>query len=99
MHFFRDKKMPLDFMCIGAVANYQASKAIVQFRQLIFDGDMGFDIDVVPLRYLTITEDETGKKEEKDCFVWRVTYIQCNDLSKGLYEFARCRHVATTDVQ
>lgn len=75
-----DQDKVVELVCIGANANHQASKAMGVLRDSILTkaGVGKVEVAFIPLRYKTVTVSE-GKPHEKDCNVWRMVVIQCED--------------------
>jgi hypothetical protein len=75
--FLRAGCLKVEFLCIGANANQQASKAMGVFMSLV-ERDRDFDGRTVafqPLRFQTETTDLEGRKMIKDCMVWRTLLV------------------------
>ena len=80
-YFFLQQNKQVDFFCIGANANQQATKSMGVFLQLVNRDDAykkaGLSVAFQPLRFKTITKDATTQQEEeKDCTVWRTFLVQ-----------------------
>ncbi len=69
----------IEFFCIGANANQQATKAMGVFRFAVAANLNFKDIDIAfqPIRFLTYLQDRTTSKErEMDATVWRTVIVQ-----------------------
>jgi hypothetical protein len=68
----------IDFMCIGANANHQATKGMSVFCYMV-DQNMKGKLTVAfkPLRFQTeTTHPVTGEKKLKDCTIWRTLLFE-----------------------
>ena len=78
-HFLERGITPIDFFCIGANANQQATKAMGVFSYMTKNYD-GLEIAFQPLRFMVETIDPTSQQKElKDAIVWRCVLL---DLRK-----------------
>lgn len=91
-HYFHRGITPIDFFVIGANANQQAMKAMGVFKfraeeesRLADKGECPlFTISFAPLRFHTVTENETTHEEkEKDAVVWRTVITPNTDTTNG----------------
>ena len=73
----RDRDL-IEFLCIGANANQQATKAMWSFRQSVLNSPQlpkGTDVAFVPFRVAV----QIGDKE-KDATAWRVLLLQHDQI-------------------
>lgn len=76
-HYLLRRNFPIDFMCIGANANQQATKAMGVFRYMVEHDPSMSNIGVAfqPFHYKTVTHDTTGDRE-KSVTVWRTLIFE-----------------------
>lgn len=74
IHYLEQGNFPIDFMCIGANANQQATKAMGVFSHIVKTSESfkGMEVAFQPLMFTTETEDPlTKEKKDKSATVWR----------------------------
>jgi hypothetical protein len=77
--FLRQGVSPIDFMCIGANANQQATKAMGIFRTNVLRSEQHKEMDLAfqPLLFRTHTEDaQSHEKKDKSVTVWRTMIVE-----------------------
>lgn len=76
MHMLRSRTLPVDFLCIGANANQQASKTLGVFMLLTEQELPGTSLAFKPLRFMVSVKDAvTGEEKDKDAMVWRTVFL------------------------
>ncbi len=81
-HYLVDKKVPVDFMFIGANAGNQAVKAISILKNMLSGSTSGVSSVLIdPLHVSTVVDDTSGKTE-MDAVVLRVLVIRDDMYSK-----------------
>ena len=73
-HYLQHGLSPIDFMCIGANANQQATKAMGVFRHIVENSEDFKTVEVAfqPMLFKTPTKDNaTGVMQDKNVTVWR----------------------------
>lgn len=78
MHYLEQGKHNIDFLCIGANANQQATKSMGVFM-LLFErnpDNKGKTLAFRPLRFRVMTEDrQTHASFSKDATAWRTVVV------------------------
>ncbi len=84
-HFLNKGKRTIDFFCIGANANQQASKAMGVFAFMVRGIRKSDNVAVAfePLRFSTLANDDSGPKL-KDAMVWRTVIYELGPVNKSL---------------
>jgi hypothetical protein len=77
-HFLERGLSPIEFFCIGAAANQQATKSMGVFLYMVENSMRSQNMTVAfkPYRFRTSARDEgSAEMRDKDCTVWRTVII------------------------
>lgn len=77
-HFLTRGVDPIDFFCIGAAANQQATKSMGVFLHMVEHDERskGSTVAFKPYRYKTLAKDGEGNEMRfKDCTVWKTIIV------------------------
>jgi hypothetical protein len=77
-HFLQKRINPIEFFCMGAGANQQATKSMGVFLHIFEQApeNEGMSIAFQPYRYRTSAKDaDSSIMRDKDCTVWKTVLI------------------------